>query len=57
MVTSALVRAPELENAEIQVQFSRKRIEVNSASLKLTSEKRFEILRQFATICLTTFLS
>ncbi len=29
--------------------FSRRRIEVNSASCKRTSEKRFEILRQFAT--------
>jgi hypothetical protein len=47
LVTAALVRAPELENAEIQVQFSRQRILVNTASLKLTSEKRFEILRQF----------
>jgi hypothetical protein len=50
LVTSALVRAPELQNAEIQVQFSRQRIEVNSPSMKLTSEKRFEILRQFATM-------
>jgi hypothetical protein len=48
VVTSALVRTPDLENSEIQVQFSRQRIEVNSASLKLTSEKRFKILRQFA---------
>ena len=48
LVTSALVCAPELENAEIQVQFSRQKILVNTASLKLTSEKRFEILRQFA---------
>jgi hypothetical protein len=50
LVTSALVRAPELQNAEILVQFSRQRIEDNSASCKQTSDKRFEILRQFATI-------
>jgi hypothetical protein len=49
MVTSALVREPELQNAEILVQFSRQRIEANSALCKRTSEKRFEILRQFAT--------
>jgi hypothetical protein len=39
MVTSALVRAPQLQNAEILVQFSRQRIEVNSALCKRTSGK------------------
>ncbi len=33
MVTCALVRAPELQNALIQENFSRQRIEVNSASI------------------------
>jgi hypothetical protein len=50
MVTSALVRAPQLQSAEILVQFSRQRIEVNSALCKRTSGKRFEILRQFGTM-------
>jgi hypothetical protein len=40
MVTCALVRSPELENAEIQEKFSRKRIEVHSALCKRTSEKK-----------------
>jgi hypothetical protein len=46
-VTSALSRAPELQNAKIKVHFSRLRIEVDSASSKRTSDKRFEILRKF----------
>jgi hypothetical protein len=50
MVTCALVRSPELENAEIQENFTRKRIEVKSVTSKQTSDKRFEILRQFAAI-------
>jgi hypothetical protein len=55
LVTSALVRAPELQNANIKVQFSRQRLEVNSASSKWTSEKRFEILRQFASMLTNVF--
>jgi hypothetical protein len=45
-----LVRAPALQNADFQVQFSRQRTEVNSASSKRTFDKGFEVLRQFATI-------
>jgi hypothetical protein len=41
--------SPELQIAEIWVHFSRQRIEVNSESSKRTSDKGFEILRQFAT--------
>jgi hypothetical protein len=41
---------PELQNADFQVQFSHQRIEVNSALCKRTSDKRIEILRQFATV-------
>jgi hypothetical protein len=48
LVTSALVRAPELQNAEIKVHFSHQRIEVNTASSKRTSEKRLEILEKSA---------
>jgi hypothetical protein len=55
LVTSALVRAPELQNAEILVQFSRQRIEINSALCKRTSENRFEMLRQFATLFQNVF--
>jgi hypothetical protein len=44
-----LVRAPELQNAEIQEYFSCKRIEVNSVTSKRTSDKILEILRQFET--------
>jgi hypothetical protein len=39
LVTTALVRAPQLQNAETLVQFLRQRIEVNSASSKRKSEK------------------
>jgi hypothetical protein len=44
MVTSALVRAPELQNAEIVVHFSRQRIEVNSASSKRASDNDLKFL-------------
>jgi hypothetical protein len=44
------------KNVEIEVQFSRKRIKVNSASCKRTSDCRFEILKQFATEKLKDFL-
>ncbi len=39
MVISALIRASELQNAEIQEKFSRKRIEVNLVTSKRTSDK------------------
>jgi hypothetical protein len=42
-------RASELQNAEIQENFSRQRIEVNSVTSKRTTDKRLRILRQFAT--------
>jgi hypothetical protein len=47
---SALVRALELQKTEIKQHFSRQRIEVNPASSKQTSEKRFENLSKFATM-------
>jgi hypothetical protein len=46
LVTCALVRAPELQNAEIKEHFSRKRVLVNSAS---TPHKIFEILKKIET--------
>jgi hypothetical protein len=55
LVTSVLIRAPELQNAEIQENFSRKRIGVNLVTSQQTSDKRFEILRQFATKLLDHF--
>jgi hypothetical protein len=55
LITPPLVRAPELKNTEIFANFSRKRIEVNSASSERTFDKRFEIKRKFSTNYLDSF--
>jgi hypothetical protein len=44
------------QNAEILVHFSRKRIEVNTASCKRTTDKVFETLGKFATMLQNAFL-
>jgi hypothetical protein len=56
LVTSALIRAPGLQNAEIQIYFSRQRIYVNLAPSKWIFDKRFEILRKLATTFWDRFL-
>jgi hypothetical protein len=50
-----LVRAPELRNAENLKNVSCQRIEVNLASSKRTSDKKFENLRKFSAMLQNVF--